>query len=189
MQTFHSIPSRLFFVAVATLLITACASPTVTDVDPNADFSSYKTFAFLSDVASEKQPYESLERAHLKASVGREMMARGYVHDNAGPDLLINFAIETQEKLKTRTVPTSGYAIGYDPFFDVYDVGWGMSHTTRIDQYTEGTLEIDLIDVDERRMIWQGRTKGRVTQKDMINFKSTLDEAVADIFEQFPVVR
>ena len=35
-------------------------------------------------------------------------------------------------------------------------------------------------------MIWQGRTKGRLTQKDMQNYKATLDEAVTDIFEQFP---
>ena len=174
------------FLMTAVGLLTACSSPTVSDADPTADFSSYQTYAFLSDVATDKAAYETLERAHLKAAVGRELNARGYRQDNTQPDLLVNFAIETQEKVQSRTVPTGGYGIGYDPFYDVYTTGWGMSHTTRIDQYTEGTLEIDLIDVDDRKMIWQGRTKGRLTQKDMQNYKATLDEAVTDIFEQFP---
>lgn len=186
-----SIPKffRAVLFAAATGSLVACATPTASDVDPTADFSSYQTYAFLSDVAADKVPYETLERTHLKAAVGREMNIRGYRQDNSDPDLLVNFAIETQEKLQSRTVPTGGYGIGYDPFYDVYTTGWGMSHTTRIDQYTEGTLEIDLIDVDDRKMIWQGRTKGRLTQKDMQNYQTTLDEAVTEIFKQFPASR
>lgn len=189
MQASKSFLALAFIITAATALLAGCSSPTVSDADPEADFSSYASYAFLSDVATDKAPYETLERTHLKAAVGREMNARGYLQDNSNPDLLVNFAIETQEKLQSRTVPTGGYGIGYDPFFDVYTSGWGMSHTTRIDQYTEGTLEIDLIDVGDRKMIWQGRTKGRLTQKDMQNYQSTLDEAVTEIFKQFPASR
>lgn len=186
-----SIPTlfKLVFLTAATGLLAACSTPTVSDADPTADFSSYRTYAFLSDVAADKAPYETLERAHLKSAVGREMNRLGYRQDNSDPDLLINFAVETQEKVQSRTVPTGGYDIGYDPYYDVYTTGWGMSHTTRIDQYTEGTLEIDLIDVDDRKMVWQGRTKGRLTQKDMQNYQSTLSEAVTEIFKKFPTSR
>ena len=186
-----SIPNcyRVLLLTLASIVFVACSTPTVSDADPTADFSSYETYAFLSDVADDKAPYETLERSHLKTAVGREMNARGYRQDSSNPDLLVNFMVETQEKLQSRTVPTGGYGIGYDPFYDVYTPGWGMSHTTRIDQFTEGTLEIDLIDVADRKMIWQGRTKGRLTESDMRNYKSTLDEAVSEIFEQFPVAR
>lgn len=189
MPSLTSILLRILILAFTAALLTACATPTASDADPTADFSSYRTYAFLSDVATDKAAYETLEQTHLKVAVGREMDSLGYRRDNANPDLLINFAIETQEKLQSRTVPTGGYGIGYDPFYDVYTTGWGMSHTTRIDQYTEGTLEIDLIDVAERKMIWQGRTKGRLTKKDMQNAKATLDEAVTEIFTQFPATR
>ena len=180
---------RAALLAGASGLFAACSSPTVSDVDPGADFSAYQTYAFLSDVAEDKAPYETLERRHLKSAVGREMNARGYRQDNSTPDLLINFVVETQEKLQSRAVPSGGYGIGYDPFYDVYTTDWGMSHTTRIDQYTEGTLEIDLIDVSDRKMIWQGRTKGRLTEKDMRDYQATLNEAVTEIFEEFPVTR
>lgn len=182
----HAVKTAVF-VTASSALIAACSSPTVSDVDPTADFSKFQTYAFLSDVAEDKSPYESLERAHLKNAVGREMNSRGYRHDDDDPDLLVNFAVETEEKLQTRTVPTGGYGIGYDPFFDVYTTGWGMSHTTRIDQYTEGRLEIDVIDVDARKVIWQGTTKGRLSQKAMENYQTTLNEAVTEIFAQFPV--
>ena len=79
------------FLVMAVGLLTACSSPTVSDADPTADFSSYQTYAFLSDVATDKAAYETLERAHLKAAVGRELNARGYRQDNTQPDLLVNF--------------------------------------------------------------------------------------------------
>ena len=77
--------------------------------------------------------------------------------------------------------------IGYDPYYDVYYDGWGTSHETRIDQYTEGKLDIDLNDVKQRKLVWQGTTKGRLTKKDYANAQKTLDEAVVEIFTQFPI--
>lgn len=179
--------AALILTLSAVFVLTACSSSTVSDVDPTADFSGFQTYAFLSDVAEDKSAYQSLERTHLKNAVGQAMNSRGYRRDDNDPDLLINFAVETEEKLQTRTVPNSAYGIGYDPFFDVYTTGWGMSHSTTIDQYTEGRLEVDVIDVDARKAIWQGTTKGRLTQKAMENYQATLNEAVNEIFSQFPV--
>ena len=36
-------------------------------------------------------------------------------------------------------------------------------------------------------MVWQGSTKGRLTQKMLENAEATLDEAVVEIFTVFPV--
>ena len=78
---------------------------------------------------------------------------------------------------------TGGYGIGYDPFYVVYYDSWGMNHTTQIDQYTEGKLNIDAIDVKLKKLVWQGSTKGRLTNKAKQNYQVTLDEAVNEIFE------
>ena len=78
--------------------------------------------------------------------------------------------------------------MGIDPIYDdVYSGGWGMTHQTRIDQFTEGTLKIDLIDNEQRKMVWQGSTRGRLTKKDLENAQAVLDAAVVEIFQKFPI--
>lgn len=171
--------------ALLTASLAACSSsPTTSNADPTVDFSQYKTYAFLADLATDKASYQSLETTYLKESVSREMEKLGLRQVADDPDLAINFSVETQEKVTSRSVPTGGYGIGYDPFHDVYYDNWGMNHTTRIDQYTEGKLNIDAIDVKSRKLVWQGSTKGRLTTKAKDNYQVTLDEAVKEIFER-----
>ena len=126
------------------------------NTDPTVDFSKYSTFAFLADLTTDKQGYQSLEATYLKESVGRELEKIGLRQVSSNPDLAINFSVETEEKLSSRSVPSGGYGIGYDPIYDVYYDSWGMNHTTLIDQYTEGKLNIDAIDVESRKLVWQG---------------------------------
>ena len=170
-------------IALVFMLIGGCgASPTTVNYDSTVDFSKYKTYAFMADLATDKQSYQSLESTYLKESVARELNQLGLKRVDSNPDLLINFAIETQEKIRSRSVPNAGYGIGYDPYYDVYGPGWGAGHTTEIDQYTEGKLVIDAIDVKMKKIVWQGATHGRLTTSAMKNFKATLDKAVQEIF-------
>lgn len=169
--------------SLVTLAVAACSSsPTTVNYDETADFSSYETYAFMADLATDKAAFQSLESTFLKEAVGRELDSLGLQQVAADPDLLINFAIETQEKIRSRSVPTGGYGIGYDPFYDVYGTAWGMGHTTEIDQYTEGRLIIDAIDVKQKKIVWQGSTKGRLTTKALKNYQVTLEAAVQEIF-------
>ena len=170
------------------LILGACSSaPTiVSNTDPTVDFSQYKTYTFIEDLSTNSAQYQSLETTYLKASVGREMEARGFTKSNT-PQLAINFSVDTQEKIRSRSVPSTSYGVGYDPYYDVYYDGWGTTHTTRIDQYTEGKLNIDAIDVSSRKLVWQGSTQGRLTKKDLENAQAVLDAAVVEIFQKFPI--
>ncbi|MEH6589811.1 MAG: DUF4136 domain-containing protein [Halioglobus sp.] len=171
--------------ALAVLAIGGCSSsPTTVNYDTSIDFDQYKTYAFMADLATDKSAYQSLEATFLKESIGRELDKTGLERVAANPDLLINFSIETQEKVKSRSVPSGGYGVGYDPYYDVYGSGWGMGNTTQIDQYTEGKLVIDAIDVKSKTIVWTGSTHGRLTTKAMKNYKVTLDEAVKEIFSR-----
>ena len=170
------------------LVLAACSSTpaTVSNVDPGVDFSQYKTYAFVEDLSTNSEQYQSLETTYLKTSVAREMEARGFTQSDT-PQLAINFSVNTEEKIRSRSVPTSSYGVGYDPYYDVYYEDWGTTHTTRIDQYTEGKLNIDAIDVSSRKLVWQGSTKGRLTRKDLENAQAVLDQAVVEVFQKFPV--
>jgi len=166
----------------AALVIGACAStPDIyTNVDRNADFTQYKTYGFYDQLATDRADYESTETRILKSSVVREMENRNFTAADA-PDLKINFYIETEEKIRSRQTPTSGGYYGYRGYG-----AWG-GYETRIDQYTQGTLNIDVVDSRTDKLVWEGALVGKITKEVMENLESALDQAVAEIFRSFPV--
>ena len=166
------------------LLIGACASTpnTYSNVDVTADFSKYKTFGFFEELATDKADYESTETRYLKNAVTREMNLRG-INPADQPDLKINFYINSKDKIRSRQTPTAG---GYYGYRGSHYGAWG-GYETRIDQYTEGTLNIDVVDVRSEKLVWEGAIVGRVTEDVLNNLEAVLDEAVREIYKSFPV--
>jgi len=65
--------------------------------------------------------------------------------------------------------------------------GWsaGVS-TTEVVQRTEGTLAVDIVDRARNQLVWEGAASKRVTDSTRQNQDQVLDDAIADIFAQFP---
>lgn len=180
---------RLSTILLALVAIAGCASKpnTFSNADPTVDFGSFNTFGYFSTLSTDAAQYQSLVSNFLMVAVAQEMDKRGIAHAEQNPDLLVNFYIHTQDKIKTRTVPTAGAYYGYrDPFYDPW-VGYG-GYETRVDQYTEGTLNIDVVDASSKKLIWEGSIVGRITDKDIRNMEQTIDEAVAAIMVSFPIL-
>lgn len=180
--------SRLYvYLILVMLMLAGCSSSnTVSSADPSVNFGQLKTYAFVAVPDTDGKEYQSLESGYLRTAVSSELEKRGFAQSD-NPDVVVNFSIETQEKIVSRPTAGGGYGGVYDPYYDVYYDDWGASHQTRIDQYTEGKLNIDLIDPRARKVVWQGSTKGRLTKKDYENAQQTLNEAVTEIFTQFPI--
>ena len=70
---------------------------------------------------------------------------------------------------------------GYDPFIAY------PAYETRIDQYTQGTLNIDVVDAKTDKLVWEGMVSGRITDREIRNLEQTIDEAVAAIMADFPI--
>lgn len=165
-------------------LVGACASTpnTYSNVDATADFSKYRTFGYFAELATDRSGYESTETRLLKNAVNREMKARGFSDANQ-PDLMINFYINTQEKIRSRQTPTAG---GYYRYRGSYYGAWG-GYETRIDQYTEGTLNIDVVDIGTGKLVWEGAIVGRITDDVLNNLAAVISKAVHEIYKTFPV--
>ena len=188
----------IILAALIALSVTGCASKpnTFANADPTVDFSQFRTFGYFESLSTDAAQYQSLVSSFLKVAVAQEMYMRGLVHDPENPELLVNFYIHTKDKIKTQTVPTAGvgygggYGGGYygyrDPFYDSWG-GYG-GYETRVDQYTEGTLNIDVVDASTKKLIWEGSIAGRLTDKDVRNMEQTIDEAVGVVMTAFPVV-
>ena len=178
---------KLMALSWAVLVLGACASKpnTFAQADPTADFSSYKTYGYYEQPATDSAQYESLITNFLKVSVAQQLDARRMSYDPENPDVVVNFFLNTQEKVQSRQVPTMSGYYGYrDPFYDPWP---GYAYETRIDQYTEGTLNIDIADVAQRKLVWEGSVVGRINDEFVRNLESGLDEAVQAIFENYPV--
>jgi hypothetical protein len=182
---------RLSLLTVLLVLVQGCASTpkAISNVAPDADFGSYSSFGFLDVLSTDKERYESMESNFLKVAVAQELDRRGLVYSES-PDLLVNFYIHTQEKVRSRSVPTTGAYYGYrNPFYDPWGgYGIGVGYETRIDQFTEGTLNIDVVDAATKKLVWEGAVSGRITQRDLENMEATIDEAVSAVMANFPVL-
>lgn len=169
--------------AGAMLLAGGCASDPVihSSYDRAADFASYRTFGFFDRLGTDASGYESLVTQALKAATRREMESRGYVYQASGGDLLVNFNASLTQQTRVTRSPAPiyyGYRFGYYSGWEDYE--------TRVDQYSQGTLNIDVVDARRKRLVWEGVAIGHVTEKHRRNREAAIDAAVADIFARYP---
>jgi hypothetical protein len=173
---------------VALVALAGCASTPETraDYDKTVDFAQYRSFAFFEKVGTDESGYESLTTRHLKASTRRELEARGYRYSEAAPDLLVNFNASVTQR--TRVHPWPGpywggyYGYGYPGYYGF----WGGYYEPYVDEYDEGTLNIDIVDAKRNQLVWEGVTVGRITDKARKDRSAAIDVAVRDMFTQFP---
>ena len=177
---------RNLVIASSVILLAGCASTPKSyyNADPTADFSQYKSYGFYADLSTDHSDYESMESSLLKVAVAQELELLGMSHSNT-PDIMVNFYIHTKEKIQSRSVPTTSAYYGYrSPYYHP----WGGYHgyETQIDQYTEGTLNIDIVDTKTKKLVWEGFITGRVTQKKLRELETTIDNAVRAIMKGYP---
>lgn len=189
--------SRRFAVlcALAPLLAACVSGPTVRiDRAPGADLSGATTYGWVSELGTDRADYESLVTGRLKRAVGAALEARGLRFDDVAPDVRVNFYVNLEERQEVRRVPTaSAMPVGG------YDVGFGMYHGYRmglydpwpdydveVQEYQQGTLTVDVVDAQTRRLAWEGVAEGRVTRTALESPDDALDSAVGKLFENFP---
>lgn len=180
-----SLASTSLLVVIAAAALVGCATgPKISaDYDRTVNFAAYRSFGFYQPLGTDQAGYESLITQTLKSAVRQEMEARGYAYTETGPDLLINFNARLAQQTQVSQTPTPMY-YGYRRGF--YG-GWGgYGYETRVDQYVEGTLNIDIVDAQRKQLVWEGVAVGRVTRKTQEERQAAIRAAVAEIFAKYP---
>ena len=185
--------------AVTCLALSACANlPQVrASYDRSADFTQYKTFAFMRPLATDRSGYQSLVSQELKAATRSEMEARGLRMDDAAPQLLINFNAALVDKTRVSSMPVivnhglgfyGGSYYGYRR--GVYSIWPQYVDRTIVTNYKEGTLNIDVIDAARKQLVWEGVvTDSSVTQAELADLPASLGNAVRAAFASYPTQR
>jgi len=172
--------SRYAFLAGAAMLLASCASkPTIeSDYDHTIDFSQFSTYSFFNPMGIENPNYSSIYGSIFRDAISKEMESRGY-RQSDNPDLMINVSGRLQDKTKVTTTSDPYMAGGYYGYRRGHYGAWGgygYGTQTHVSNYTEGTINVDMVDRVQKRMVWEGVAVGRV------NEKKTSDETRASIY-------
>ncbi len=170
---------KILTFSIILIAISACSSVRVTsDYDKEVDFTNFKTFDFTQE--ANDLPIMDLNRRRILNAVTTEMELRGYQKQNS-PDLLVDLHVSTEQKVDM-TSTTNWYGSSYH-----YGYWRGYTRNTiDVNQYTEGSLFIDLINTENNNLVWQGvgtKTLAENTQ----NQDEIIKKAVKKIFSQHPI--
>lgn len=198
---------QIFFILMMiTLTASSCGVYTkvYSDYDRSADFSKYKTFAWLPDKAdtTNTQYNNEIIRNNIRNYYGQCMSDRGYSFDAENPDILIQLVITNSKKERTVTTYPSayyyrpyyygsyyyypyspGYYYRYYPSYS-YSYGGGFSSTQKV-EYVNGAITLNVIERKSNKLIWTGTAEGDVYDPSVI--ERDLHPAVHSIIEQYPV--
>ena len=148
-----------------------------TDYDDEADFATLSSFAWVDppdDAQASPFADNGLLRKRIRQAVAEVLNAKGYREAaETDADFLVTFHVTIENRV--RTYGHYGY-----PY---YGRGWGRgpSYTA---SFKEGTLILDLMLAEERRLIWRGWRSNAVPTPDTEGPKIRL--AVEKILERFP---
>lgn len=168
----------IFFIAL--MLLVGCATVQTKDIqvdaqaDPKANFSGYKTYAWLGAAAIVNDPHGQWEPPQFDADaeivflIERELSKRGMSEKMVGPDLVI------------------AYAAG----INMETLGLKADPKTTMDMFEnvpQGGLAVILVDSRSGFVIWIGVATAEIQESpDTQTVKARLDYAVTQMFKKLP---
>ena len=170
---------------IGSALLAQC-SPVLTvqtDYDREADFSEYQTFYWSDDFRSQNSDaqaneplfYNTLVKKRLKQAIQRELEGKGYTLSADDPDLLVSSQVMVEERSSNRN------AYPYYPGFYYY---YGAFNNVPTGSEKEGDVVIDLIDRDQKQLVWQGYASG-VLETDTDDRQQEIKDAVTLILSKY----
>jgi hypothetical protein len=162
------------------MLLSGCASAPVKDIsveaqaDPKANFSGYKTYAWLGAAAILNDPYGQWEPpqfdadAEIKYLIDRELRKRGMMPSYTNPDLLVAFAAG---------IDMEALELKVDP----------KTKINALEKVPTGGLVVLFVDGQSGIVNWVALATAQVQESpDTKTVKARLDYAVTQMFKKLP---
>ena len=177
------------------LLVVGCSTMEISyDYDPKADFVGLKTYDWLKEprkpTGDPRIDGNTILEDRIHQAVDSELAARGFKKVTSNPDFLVAYHVSLDRR---RSVQTLNSYYGYGPgwgygYGAAYRPGyWAGAPETYVYEYEEGTLILDVVNPENKALMWRG------SAQDEVSFKSTpekdqaqLNEAVRKMLEHFP---
>ena len=172
-------------------LLSACSSglQVRSDSDPGTNFSQYNSYNFFDPMGVEGGYNSPVFGEHFRAAISREMGQRRY-RKTESPGLLVNVTVraDDQVKMTSYTAPYMSGAYYNRPGGAYYgsSLGLGVSVSQRATKVTEISVFIDLVDVEQHKVVWQGVAVLDASDKVAKQLRDAIYTAVHEVFKQYP---
>lgn len=169
---------------IAILLLSSCTSVRVlSDYDKEANFNTYKTYAYYKS-GIDKAQISDIDKKRILRAIDAEMTAKGFSKSST-PDILVSIFTKEREQVdiyNNNFWGGGGFGWGWNPWFWGGGIG-GNTVSTR----TEGSLYVDVIDTQSKQLVWQGKGVGTITNTKNIEKKEErIRKFVSEIMQAYP---
>lgn len=192
---------RLLAVTLATLVLSACATTTKSDVDvaDDGNYHESKTYAWVTDQSTNAQAMPSIDglnrvnERRIRAAVENELARKGYQKATRDePDFVVSFRLVVTDSLQVREVHDP-YGYDYSDYYpglrrssDTVQRGSGATGFS-VQTVTEANLVVDMFDNSSKEAIWQGSTRSRLARADVrADARELINQSVASVLALFP---
>jgi hypothetical protein len=174
---------------VVLLAMTACTTVQVSqDYDPHADLSHYGTWQWrdrTQAATGDIRVDNPLLDKRIRHAVENHLASRNILSSQGPPDLYLTYHLTIEQKIQSDTYySTVGIRSFYHPWYG------GVDTETRIRQYDESRLTIDIHSADTGDLLWRGVGTYRLrTYKTPEEAAAAAQKTVDKILFQFPPYR
>ena len=174
----------------AGLVLGGCASglQVSQDWNPEIDFSSYDTFALI-DEETPRPSDQAFFEARVERALETVMEEKGLRLATSNPDLLVGWDAATEGKMSVSTYGSSYYGGSYRGRYG--RSGWGgvgvSTTTTRVNEWDEGTLVIEIIDTNIDELIFTASAQAKLVENQSPEQRTErINQAVARMLREYP---
>lgn len=182
--------------ATASLALGACTTAKVTsDFDETQNFTGYQTYAWAGEspmAVYGSRPVPPTLEPKVARAIEAELAAKGFRKADTlkEADFAVSFTIGTRDGTQITQTPD---------YFWVERQRWGWGYSfyppgrlrasgtrTEVREYTEGSLSIDIYDVERRSPVWHGTGTKNLSSAELNGETSHVVEGVSRVLEGFP---
>lgn len=163
---------------VASCAVSTASAEVTTDSSPSAAFSSYKTYYW----AMKPEGASPLIQQRIIEGIDARLQAKGWTLADKG-DVALAAHVSSSEKQSLDTFYT-GSGMGGWGWRGWGGMGMGSS-TTTVQNYTVGTLILDMFDAKTQQAVWRGTATGTLSSSpDKVT--KALNKDLDKMFAKFP---
>jgi len=165
------------------------------DTNPAISTADYKTYVWLSDKHALAAPEDvnPITLVKISTAIEAELEKKGFtqITSETDADFAVAFTLGSRDKIKVTNFPVTynHFDWGYGYYGD-YHMGMSRVGTeTRVTNYTEGKVAIDIYDVKSHQPAWHGWATKRLTSNDEKNETEVVNVVVAQVLANFAVTQ
>lgn len=187
---------KIWLPVFVALIITGCGVQSYVEKDPSVDLNSYRTYAWINDKDSRKndKPYKDFQDTYLMDVIGQHLEKNGFAKAKGRPDVLIDYDVMIENEVREKSDPVysrSFVRYFYNPYTGrvntVYFPSRYVGNNTYDVPYKSGTITINIVDNDSKKLVWQGWAETEVTRKRID--RDDMNKIVKSIFRKLDVAK